>query len=1179
MLRKGRILSLILAIVMIAGIMPGLSFSVAANMHREIPMPSFTPLQDLMAEREAEIIEEYITELTEELEYISESYDEIYYEEEEFEELMEALMIEPFNAVDGMDIIPISIASPFNVASGNNTQVSLVSGALTYTHNLFSVNNGTGLPFGLNIQYNSSDAAIEPMSSPVQVMTGWSFGLSSISRLWQTTTMSYRKQLRLANGSSFEFEVYYNTPTTEPDGRIIRLRNYKLQDMELRFIRPDVTSVEQHPGIYVLSHNNGQLIETFCARFGKLLSVEDNMGNRIDYTYRSALSKFGNAHANSRYHPAFQFLTRISDNAGNAIKIEYIHSGAGFNLRMNEIRIRLEGAPNNQVITLNLEYRRFREWGEFPNPQLRNLHGYAPLLTGITDALGHTTSFTYHNLDNKMFRPVEGSNHRQQTNNFLLSRIDYQTGGYTEIDYEYDLRTRRFFREQINTLNAMARWAYRVSEVRDSSGFSVKYEYENDFSGFVDGFEPDTTFNDNNPLISGNTLGFINNADGGYGYVYRIGRFHNPDPDLWWDPVYDDTRFTDFTYSTTRIQNGVRTRTTFNYRHNKINTMTTFDVNDANHVLRNLTLITRYDYNEVNQLILARNWRFNTRFADKTSAQYIISNTDNIVPRSQESWVYFPVRSMVKFRGQVARNGRPRDRTAYRGRNILLSHTDVLGNETKYYYGYIPKIFPEPLYSRNYRISGSPGTAYYTPNDIFELDENPFFIPLRTIQFAQFLGTPLQSRAIISNAQQFEQIFNRPEAANVITTQNTLFAVPGNARLNNARIMSISTRYRSDDAVRTVTRAFTYFAAQPGNVMTETLSSSCLGDIRTTTFAYDPAGVRVASMITNATNTSASADFTLEDEQEIEVSFLYNHFGQVIRETDALGRHTHHTYNAVGWRTSTTNPDSSNVLIEYSIKGANGGENVIATIYNGSYVTFAYFDGLGRPLKRTELDQSWNSENERILNRYVHRPGSHNIERVYDANGNFSVFQHDSLNRVTSVGHFQHNLPNNALGHQSIVYNDFERTVTVSNAGHTNTTTHFDEVGRAVQSDVRISAGRYATTLTEFDHMSNVRRTRSPMEKWTNFHYDPVGRLIEVIDPMENRFEYTYDALGNILEVVSNDLTIQTNEFDNLGRLLRRSDALGMSEYFAYDELGRLVASRDRKEQETTFVYEPLSNR
>ena len=274
----------------------------------------------------------------------------------------------------------------------------------------------------------------------------------------------------------------------------------------------------------------------------------------------------------------------------------------------------------------------------------------------------------------------------------------------------------------------------------------------------------------------------------------------------------------------------------------------------------------------------------------------------------------------------------------------------------------------------------------------------------------------------------------------------------------------------------------------------------------------------------------------------------------------------------------TIAPDGTTVDIVYRLYGASGGENTITTIindwHNDRQVAFAYFDDLGRPMLSTEFYRG----NERKLVEYRHKAGSHNIERVYDANRNFSIFEHDSLNRVTSVERFQHNRPDHALGSQTIVYDDFNRTVTASNAGHTNTRTYFDEVGRAFRTVTKIDGNRSAVTYSEFDHMSNVTRTRSPMGEWTNLYYDPVGRLVKVIDPMENRFEYTYDAMGNILTVTSNGQRIQTNQFDNLGRLLRRTDAMGMSEYFAYDVLGRLVASRDRKMQVSSFDYRPNTN-
>ena len=146
--------------------------------------------------------------------------------------------------------------------------------------------------------------------------------------------------------------------------------------------------------------------------------------------------------------------------------------------------------------------------------------------------------------------------------------------------------------------------------------------------------------------------------------------------------------------------------------------------------------------------------------------------------------------------------------------------------------------------------------------------------------------------------------------------------------------------------------------------------------------------------------------------------------------------------------------------------------------------------------------------------------------------------------------------------------------------------TSFDIAGRARRATVNPGIEAEFTHIF-YDHMSNVTRTvisidwdlqNNPTSIETNFSYDPMGRLLEVVDPAGNTFEYKYDAMGNILTVTSNNQLIQTNKFDGLGRLIESTDAMGWTEDFMYDTLGRLVASRDRNGVVSRFEYKPQTN-
>jgi RHS repeat-associated protein len=101
----------------------------------------------------------------------------------------------------------------------------------------------------------------------------------------------------------------------------------------------------------------------------------------------------------------------------------------------------------------------------------------------------------------------------------------------------------------------------------------------------------------------------------------------------------------------------------------------------------------------------------------------------------------------------------------------------------------------------------------------------------------------------------------------------------------------------------------------------------------------------------------------------------------------------------------------------------------------------------------------------------------------------------------------------------------------------------------------------------------------SSPDRITQFGYDQLGQLTDVIDPAGAAWSYTYDAFGN--RTVANDpgLGTWTMAYDAVGNLTRQVDAKGQPITFTYDQLNRVTlkvvgAATSSTRVETRFTYD-----
>lgn len=282
-------------------------------------------------------------------------------------------------------------------------------------------------------------------------------------------------------------------------------------------------------------------------------------------------------------------------------------------------------------------------------------------------------------------------------------------------------------------------------------------------------------------------------------------------------------------------------------------------------------------------------------------------------------------------------------------------------------------------------------------------------------------------------------------------------------------------------------------------------------------------------------------------------SFVYDGFGNVIYETNAMGGVTYREYDenffttlevdSLGRTNRFRNDDQGNVL-EHTDPLGNTTQNIYADVKGGF---FAIRNGLP-PFQRrlaTTIDPLGNS----IKSEYSELG---ELTASVDAKGNTTRYGYDQRGNQNGII--------DALGNTTeFSYNGAGQLIEQKDVLGNITRFAYDLNGNQIEqsSVVTLAPGVVVTNLT---------RTT----------FDANGHPIEVVDPLGNTTRTFYDGVGNTIATV--DALGHTNRFiyDDRGKLISTIFPDGGSNSIAYDPAGRRISSTDRAERITTYEYDPL---
>jgi RHS repeat-associated protein len=237
--------------------------------------------------------------------------------------------------------------------------------------------------------------------------------------------------------------------------------------------------------------------------------------------------------------------------------------------------------------------------------------------------------------------------------------------------------------------------------------------------------------------------------------------------------------------------------------------------------------------------------------------------------------------------------------------------------------------------------------------------------------------------------------------------------------------------------------------------------------------------------------------------------------GLVNSETDALGRTSAYTYDALG-----------NVLSATQLSGTSGAVTTNFT-YTSTYNQLSTVtDALGHTTNFTYTNGC--------------------LTQITDALGHSTSVQCNTAGQPTQV--------QDALGHTALFAYQGYDLQSVTDALNRTTSYVVDTLGRRVA--VRDPLGN--VTLTQYDTNDRVLSVTNALNQITSLNYDGNGNLLTATLPNTGVITYTYDTRN---------------------RPQTRTDAMNQSESWTYNGMSEVTSHTDRKGQLTQISYDALNRK
>lgn len=408
-------------------------------------------------------------------------------------------------------------------------------------------------------------------------------------------------------------------------------------------------------------------------------------------------------------------------------------------------------------------------------------------------------------------------------------------------------------------------------------------------------------------------------------------------------------------------------------------------------------------------------------------------------------------------------------------------------------------------------------------------------------------------------------------------------------------LLTQKTMEPADPAHELITQ-YTYDAF--GNRTQTTVSGGAAGTDaiapRTTTVAYDAEG-EFPVTLTNALGQSETElhdpDFGgltgLTGPNGLTTTWSYDGFGRKIQEARADGTTTTRTYLACPYGLCVYPATGATQLWSADAGAKITAAYAVATQTTGDAPVMTVYDALERPVRTVTLSADGSQ--------LVYQDTQYNTEgRVAGKSLPYTAWETAVFGPNAPCYSSPGPLFNLLLSWYANYPSDFQgcTAADATNAPIYSTTTAYDALGRTVTVTDR--AGHVATVAyhglttvatnalneTKTVVRNSLGETLSVTDaagNTTNYGYDPLGDLHEVVDPAGHITATNGDILGHPVLRHDPDTGWSAYRYDPLGELLQTYDANGQMITNSYDLLGRLV-QRAAPDQVSTWVYDTAAH-
>jgi len=304
---------------------------------------------------------------------------------------------------------------------------------------------------------------------------------------------------------------------------------------------------------------------------------------------------------------------------------------------------------------------------------------------------------------------------------------------------------------------------------------------------------------------------------------------------------------------------------------------------------------------------------------------------------------------------------------------------------------------------------------------------------------------------------------------------------------------------------------------------------------------------------------------SVKDAKNQETTFEYNQAGNLVKETDPLGKSTTYTYNVKNNLATRTDADGRMITYTYYPNNRlwqklySGGDTIayqyddavnMTSAANASIAYIMTYDAFNRfktvTANNRTIEYQYNADGSRTQMKII--PNNIIYNYAYDDNGN--------LTTITAP-----------QGNFTFTYDAANRRATRTAPNGTTSTYSYDTINRLTGIETKQGTTTFDyVNYTRFDNVGNRMTRVSPQESWT-YIYDDIYRLTNATPTggthqMEN---YTYDAVGNRL-TSGNQQFPQTNA----------------TTVYTYDHEHRLTGvtiTQGSNVKQLTFTYDPFGRR